>query len=126
MFYQRDGGGDYRFYSPYTDGPDKLVTGVEAINSRLTALRLIRNSAGPEVMRISLSLLPDEPVTRKLENDIAESAQQFPERLGLEAADLVVPAYDHGQHRHGNEQIDAGGHGRDVRGGVDGVGHHQP
>src|SRR5216683_3150989 len=62
MFYQRDGGGDYRFYSPYTDGPDKLVTGVEAINSRLTALRLIRNSAGPEVARISLSLLPDEPV----------------------------------------------------------------
>ena len=62
MFYQRDGGGDYRFYSPYTDGPDKLVTGVEAINSRLTALRLIRNSAGPEVTRISLSLLPDEPV----------------------------------------------------------------
>src|SRR5437667_8525106 len=62
MFYQRDGGGGYRFYSPYTDGPDKLVTGVEAINSRLTALRLIRNSAGPEVMRISLSLLPDAPV----------------------------------------------------------------
>lgn len=62
MFYQRDGGGDYRFYSPYNDGPDKLVTGVEAINSRLTALRLIRSSAGPEVARISLSLLPDEPV----------------------------------------------------------------
>jgi GWxTD domain-containing protein len=62
MFYQRDGGGDYRFYSPYNDGPDKLVTGVEAINSRLTALRLIRNSVGPEVARISLSLLPDEPV----------------------------------------------------------------
>ncbi len=62
MFYQRDGGGEYRFYSPYTDGPDKLVTGVEAINSRLTALRLIRDSAGPEVARISLSLLPDEPV----------------------------------------------------------------
>jgi GWxTD domain-containing protein len=61
MFFQREGG-DYRFYSPYNDGPDKLVTGVEAINSRLTALRLIRNSAGPEVARISLSLLPDEPV----------------------------------------------------------------
>ncbi len=61
MFYQREGG-DYRFYSPYNDGPDKLVTGVEAINSRLTALRLIRSSAGPEVARISLSLLPDEPV----------------------------------------------------------------
>jgi GWxTD domain-containing protein len=74
MFYQREGG-DYRFYSPYADGPDKLVTGVEAINSRLTALRLIRDSAGPEVARISLSLLPDEPVdeaTAKvgLESDI--------------------------------------------------------
>lgn len=61
MFYQHEGG-DYRFYSPYNDGPDKLVTGVEAINSRLTALRLIRSSVGPEVARISLSLLPDEPV----------------------------------------------------------------
>jgi len=62
MFYQRAGSGDYRFYSPYTDGPDKLTTGVEAINSRSAALRMIRNSAGPEVARISLSLLPDEPV----------------------------------------------------------------
>jgi len=62
MFYQREGSGDYRFYSPYTDGPDKLATGVEAINSRSAALRMIRDSAGPEVARISLSLLPDEPV----------------------------------------------------------------
>jgi GWxTD domain-containing protein len=62
MFYQREGSGDYRFYSPYTDGPDKLTTGVEAINSHSAALRLIRSSAGPEVARISLSLLPDEPV----------------------------------------------------------------
>jgi len=75
MFYQREGSGDYRFYSPYTDGPDKLVTGVEAINSRSAALRLIRNSTGPEVARISLSLLPDEPVDEatgitSLESDI--------------------------------------------------------
>ncbi len=62
MFYQREGSGDYRFYSPYTDGPDKLATGVEAINSRSAALRMIRNSAGPEVARIALTLLPDEPV----------------------------------------------------------------
>src|SRR5262249_27012046 len=51
------------------------VTGVEAINSRSAALRLIRNSAGPEVARISLSLLPDEPVDEatgitSLESDI--------------------------------------------------------
>src|SRR6266853_1571620 len=62
MFYQREGSGDYRFYSPYTDGPDKLATGVEAINSRSAALRMIRNSAGPEVARVALTLLPDEPV----------------------------------------------------------------
>ena len=62
MFYQRQGSGDYRFYSPYNDGPDKLTTGVEAINSRLAALHMIRSSVGPEVARISLSLLPDEPV----------------------------------------------------------------
>src|SRR5215467_14067967 len=75
MFYQREGSGDYRFYSPYTDGPDKLATGVEAINSRSAALRLIRDSVGPEVARISLSLIPDEPVdestgTVSLESDI--------------------------------------------------------
>src|SRR3984893_14089203 len=75
VFYQRDGGGDYRFYSPYIDGPDKLVTGVEAINSPSNALRLISSSAGPEVARISLSLLPDEPVDlnsgqRSLKSDL--------------------------------------------------------
>jgi GWxTD domain-containing protein len=75
MFYQREGSGDYRFYSPYTDGPDKLTTGVEAINSRSAALRMIRNSAGPEVARVALTLLPDEPVdettgTVSLQSDI--------------------------------------------------------
>src|SRR4029077_10872507 len=74
-FYQRDGGGDYRYYSPYLDGPDKLVSGVEAINSPATAVRLISSSVGPEVARISLSLLPDEPVDlssgqRSLQSDI--------------------------------------------------------
>jgi GWxTD domain-containing protein len=62
LFYQRDGGGDYRYYSPYLDGPDKLVTGVEAINSTTTALHLILGSVGSEVAKVSLSLLPDEPV----------------------------------------------------------------
>lgn len=75
MFYQREGSGDYRFYSPYMDGPDKLATGVEAINSRAAALKMIRDSAGPEVARISLTLLPDEPVDEStgitsLESDI--------------------------------------------------------
>lgn len=62
LFYQRDGRGDYRFYSPYMDGPDKLATGVEAINSPAAGLAMIERSVGPEVARVSLSLLPDEPV----------------------------------------------------------------
>ncbi len=73
MFYQREGSGDYRFYSPYVDGPDKLVTGVEAINSRGAALRMIRDSVGPEVAHIALTLLPDEPIDSgqpSLESDI--------------------------------------------------------
>ena len=62
MFYQREYTGEYKFYSPYTDGPDKLVTNTESINSPTAALRVIQDSAGPEVARTSLSLLPDEPV----------------------------------------------------------------
>lgn len=73
MFYQREGSGDYRFYSPYTDGPDKLATGVEAINSRSAALRMIRDSVGPEVARVSLSLIPDEPVDESTGNFSLES-----------------------------------------------------
>lgn len=75
MFYQREGSGDYRFYSPYMDGPDKLATGVEAINSRAAALKMIQESAGPEVAHVALTLLPDEPVdestgTASLESDV--------------------------------------------------------
>jgi GWxTD domain-containing protein len=74
MFYQREGSGDYRYYSPYVDGPDKLVTGVEGINNNSAALKMIGDSVGPEVARISLSLLPDEPVdptgSPSLESDL--------------------------------------------------------
>jgi len=75
LFYQREGGGEYKFYSPYLDGPDKLATGVEAVNSPGAALKMIRDSAGPEVARIALSLIPDEPVNlnsgeRSLESDV--------------------------------------------------------
>ena len=73
MFYQREGSGDYRFYSPYMDGPDKLTTGVEAINSRAAALKMIQRSAGPEVAHVALTLLPDEPVDESavsLESDV--------------------------------------------------------
>ena len=62
MFYDKNGGNDYRFYSPYFDGPDKLTTGVEAQNSRLQGLHMIQESVGGELARISLSLIPGEPV----------------------------------------------------------------
>jgi GWxTD domain-containing protein len=93
MFYQREGSGDYRFYSPYTDGPDKLVTGVEAINSVSAALRVIRTSTGPEVARISLSLLSDEPVDPNgrpsLESDLLLSEIKGLANLPQNRADIA-------------------------------------
>jgi GWxTD domain-containing protein len=62
MFYDKDGANDYKFYSPYLDGPDKLTTGVQAINSPQAGLKMIEDSVGFEVARISLSLIPGEPV----------------------------------------------------------------
>jgi GWxTD domain-containing protein len=62
LFYDRDNTNDYVIYSPYNDGPDKLTTGVEAINDPLAGLSMIQNSVGGEVARISLSLIVGEPV----------------------------------------------------------------
>jgi GWxTD domain-containing protein len=62
LFYQRDNVGDFRFYSPSMDGPDKLVTGTEAINDPQAALHMIEASVGPEVARISQTLIPGEPL----------------------------------------------------------------
>jgi GWxTD domain-containing protein len=62
LFYQRDNVGDFRFYSPSMDGPDKLVTGTEAINDSQAALHIIQSSVGPEVARIAQTLIPGEPL----------------------------------------------------------------
>jgi len=62
LFYDRDSTGDYVTYSPYNDGPDKLTTGVEAINDPLAGLSMIQNSVGSEVAKMSLSLIIGEPV----------------------------------------------------------------
>jgi len=62
VFYQRDNIGDFRLYSPYMDGPQRLITSHQAEQFRPDALRVIQEAAGREVARISLSLLPDEPV----------------------------------------------------------------
>jgi GWxTD domain-containing protein len=62
VFYDKEGIGDFVLYSPYMDGPDKLVTGVEAINDPAAGYSTVLDSLGPEVARTTLSLLPDEPV----------------------------------------------------------------
>ncbi len=62
MFYQRDNAGDFGYYSPYMDGPDKLVSGMEAINDPQSALQIIQSAVGPEVARVAQSLIPGEPL----------------------------------------------------------------
>lgn len=64
VFYQKDAGDDFRLYSPFMDGPDKLVTGASgnSENNRVGSWQIIDHDAGREVSRTTLSLLPDEPV----------------------------------------------------------------
>jgi GWxTD domain-containing protein len=58
LFYQRDEVGDYRLYSPYSDGPTKLVRGADTPGQAYQLLR----STSLELARASLTLLTDEPV----------------------------------------------------------------
>jgi len=62
LFYQRDNVGDFRFYSPYMDGPDKLVGGNEVVNDPQDALHLIQDAVGSEVAHIAQCLIPGEPL----------------------------------------------------------------
>ncbi len=61
IFYQREPTDEFRIYSPYSDGPEKLITAVVG-PSRSNALNIIAQDAGKDVARETLSLLPDEPV----------------------------------------------------------------
>ncbi|HST10465.1 MAG TPA: GWxTD domain-containing protein [Terriglobales bacterium] len=61
VFYEKDMG-DFRLYSPYMDGPNKLVTGIQAEQGRVQSVLQIDHLLGREVARTTLSLLPDEPV----------------------------------------------------------------
>ena len=75
VFYQREYGSDFRLYSPYMDGPDKLANTLNAVNDRRAGLKIIDEAAGREVARTTLSLLPDEPVdldgaTSSLSSDV--------------------------------------------------------
>jgi len=61
VFWEKDMG-DFRLYSPYMDGPNKLVTGIQAEQGRKQSYLQIDHLLGREVARTTLSLLPSEPV----------------------------------------------------------------
>ncbi len=75
VFYKRSIGEEFTLYSPYQDGPSRLVTGLEGKNDPKNNLDIIKRSLGDEVAGITLSLLPTEPVNRNdytpsLESDV--------------------------------------------------------
>ncbi|HEY6374672.1 MAG TPA: GWxTD domain-containing protein [Edaphobacter sp.] len=63
LFYKRSMGEDYTLYSPYQDGPSRLVTGLEGKNDDKNNLDVIKRSLGVEVARTAVSLIPTEPVS---------------------------------------------------------------
>ncbi|HEY6937968.1 MAG TPA: GWxTD domain-containing protein [Terriglobales bacterium] len=74
VFYQREPTDDFRLYSPYGDGPEKLIQAIVG-PTRQQALQAIEQDGGRELARVSLSLLPDEPVdwqggTISLQSDV--------------------------------------------------------
>lgn len=62
VFYKRSIGEDYALYSPYQDGPSRLVNSLEGKNDQKNNLDIIKRSLGDEVARTTLSLIPTEPV----------------------------------------------------------------
>ncbi len=75
VFYQREAGGPFRLYSPYMDGPERLVSSYQAESGRTQAWRILDHDLGREVSRITLSLIPSEPVdtesaTSSLQSDV--------------------------------------------------------
>jgi GWxTD domain-containing protein len=83
MFYKHEGFGDFRFYSPFVDGPDKLMSGTEYINDRLGAIQGIQESVGPLVARLSQSLIPDEPIDPTADRPSLESDAMLATIKGL-------------------------------------------
>lgn len=61
MFFRPDAGSAYRLYSPYIDGPDKLVTKIGHENDPLSSYRFLQRF-DREIARASVTLLTDEPI----------------------------------------------------------------
>jgi len=63
LFYREDNFSEYKTYSPYFDGPEKLIT--KRGLSRVQAWRELDKSQGREVATRALSLIEGEPVDSK-------------------------------------------------------------
>lgn len=75
LFYKRSEGEDFTLYSPYQDGPSRLVTGLEGLNVQKNDLDILKRSLGNEVARTTLSLIPTETIdlsdyTPSLQSDV--------------------------------------------------------
>jgi len=72
VFYEKDFG-DFRLYSPYIDGPQKLISSHYMENGRVEAVKQIDKILGREVARTTLSLIPGEPVNLNDANSTLQS-----------------------------------------------------
>lgn len=62
VFFKMSAIEEYRLYSPYIDHPQKLVNSLNAINDDQSAIKLIQRDINDETAKITLSLIPGEPV----------------------------------------------------------------
>jgi GWxTD domain-containing protein len=62
LFYKRSITEPYAIYSPYQDGPARLVSTLEALNDQKRSIDTLRKSLGDEVAKTALSLIPSEAV----------------------------------------------------------------
>lgn len=65
VFYKPSPAEEYRLYSPYGDRPEKLINSTNAVNNQPLAYQIIQKDLGSEIARLSLSLLPGEPIDPK-------------------------------------------------------------
>ncbi len=72
LFYREDNSSDFKLYSPFTDGPEKLIANTLITNDNVAAYKFIQKMAGGEVAHTALTLIPSEPV----DVDTAQASMQ--------------------------------------------------
>jgi GWxTD domain-containing protein len=102
LFYKRSPIDDYTLYSPYQDGPERLVTGLESTNDQKKSLEIIRKSMGDEVARTTLTLLPNAPADLSNYAPSMESDVLLSNIRGLADNPLVLRSINE---RRMNEQV---------------------